>query len=127
MDQQGNMDPSHSTNKDVGRDTSTEQMFEERERELHIDANNTKLGVAGTSGVVNVPVQILSVPHQSSGEHVVGGDQVEHDPGTQHQECDVLQSDDLEGVQHVEVEARQNDVAPSEDPPSLQCPHPRKG
>ncbi|XP_057872289.2 uncharacterized protein LOC131078571 [Cryptomeria japonica] len=27
--------------------------------------------------------------HPNSGEHVVGGDQVEHDPNTQHQECDV--------------------------------------
>ncbi|GLJ11225.1 hypothetical protein SUGI_0147790 [Cryptomeria japonica] len=67
-------------------------------------------GIVGSSGAVNVPVQMPSAPHQSSGEHVVSGDQVEHDP------------EDLEGVQHVEVEARQNDVAPLEDPPLLQCP-----
>ncbi|GLJ55531.1 hypothetical protein SUGI_1192690 [Cryptomeria japonica] len=55
--------------------------------------------------------------HPSSGEHVVDGDQVEHDPGRQHQERDVPQSEDLEGAQLVEVEARKNDVAPLEDPP----------
>ncbi|XP_057841424.2 uncharacterized protein LOC131051078 isoform X1 [Cryptomeria japonica] len=63
--------------------------------------------------------------HPNSREHVVSGDQVEHDLGTHHQERDVPQSDDLEGVQHVEVEARQNDVAPSEDPASLQFLHPQ--
>ncbi|GLJ53903.1 hypothetical protein SUGI_1151440 [Cryptomeria japonica] len=48
--------------------------------------------------------------HPSSGEHVVGGDQVEHDPGRQHQKRDVPQSEDLEGAQHVKVEGRENDV-----------------
>lgn len=39
---------------------------------------------------------------------------MEHDLGTQPQECDVPHSGEEDhGVQHVEVEATQNDVAPS--------------
>ncbi|GLJ40230.1 hypothetical protein SUGI_0825790 [Cryptomeria japonica] len=65
------MDPSHSTDKDVGRDTSTEQgkgkgvatdEIQERKFMRPHQPGGHDQGIAGSSGAVNVPVQIS--PHQ---------------------------------------------------------------
>ncbi|GLJ31571.1 hypothetical protein SUGI_0633570 [Cryptomeria japonica] len=89
----------------------------ERLQELSGQTRDSDASITTDDNRGTEPVHEGPDVHPSSGEHVVGGDQVEHDPGRQHQECDVPQLEDLEGAQHVEVEARQNDVAPSEDPP----------
>ncbi|GLJ48712.1 hypothetical protein SUGI_1027310 [Cryptomeria japonica] len=96
----------------------------DRLRELSGHTQHSSASVTQPANYETPPAHEGPDVHPSSGEHVVGGEQVEHDLGTQPQERDVPHSDDLEGVQHVEVEATQNDVAPSEDPPSLQCPRP---